>query len=175
MHQVTSWSIQPFGHNRDVPKIGWALCPFSGEGELGPNRTQCRLVEAYLHTKWHRDPSSHLGIINMGRKLRALSLFGGGGARSAFNTMSLALRPTFLPSEILIHPAIWPQDIWAENWRRGYTPWGRGTKVPIYHNVARAEAYLHTKFHLDPTNRLARIYQCCRQDETDWTGKRPKP
>jgi len=26
--------------------------------------------------------------------------------------------------------------------------WGRGKWVPIYHNVARAKAYLHAKFHL---------------------------
>jgi len=30
--------------------------------------------------------------------------------------MSLALRPTSLPSGILIHPAIWPQQICVENW-----------------------------------------------------------
>jgi len=35
--------------------------------------------------------------------------FGGGGAGSASNTMPLGLRPTSLPSGILIHPAIWPQ------------------------------------------------------------------
>jgi len=33
--------------------------------------------------------------------------------------------------------------------------------------VARAEAYLHAKFHLDPSNRLATIHQCHRQDRTD--------
>jgi len=38
-HQVASWSIQPFDHNRHGPKIG-GLCPFGG-GELGPNLTQC--------------------------------------------------------------------------------------------------------------------------------------
>jgi len=43
--------------------------------------------------------------------------------------------------------------MWAENW--GALPlWGRETWVPIYHNVARAEAYLHSKFHLDPSYRL---------------------
>jgi len=29
--------------------------------------------------------------------------------------------------------------------------------------VARAEAYLHAKFHLDPSNRLATIHQRYRQ------------
>jgi len=29
-------------------------------------------AEAYLHTKWHLDPSSHLATTNMGQKLGAL-------------------------------------------------------------------------------------------------------
>ena len=31
--------------------------------------------------------------------------------------------------------------------------------------MARAEAYLHAKFHLDPSNRLAAIHQCHRQTD----------
>jgi len=34
-------------------------------------------------------------------------------------------RPTSVPSGIWIHPAIWPQETWAENWR------GKGSWVPI--------------------------------------------
>jgi len=52
----------------------------------------------------------------MGRKLGAPFPFGEGGAGSPSNTMLLGLRPTSLPNGILIHPAIWPQQIWAENW-----------------------------------------------------------
>jgi len=37
--------------------------------------------------------------------------------------------------------------------------------------VARAEAYLHAKFHLDPSNRLATIHQRHRQDRTDKTDR----
>ena len=33
-------------------------------------------------------------------------------------------------------------------------------------NVARAEAYLHAKFHLDPSNRLATVDQRYTQDRT---------
>ena len=33
----------------------------------------------------------------------------------------------------------------------------RRSWVPIQHNVARAETYLHAKFHLDPSNRLVTI------------------
>ena len=31
--------------------------------------------------------------------------------------------------------------------------WGRGSWVPIEHYVVRAEAYLHAKFHPDPSSR----------------------
>ena len=33
--------------------------------------------------------------------------------------------------------------------------------------MARAEAYLHAKFHLDPSNRLATVHEWHRQDRTD--------
>jgi len=36
--------------------------------------------------------------------------------------------------------------------------------VPIEHNVDRAEAYLHAKFHLDPPNRLATVHERHRTD-----------
>ena len=42
---------------------------------------------------------------------------------------------------------------------------GRGSWVPIKHNVAWAEAYLRTKWHLDPSNRLATIHQRYRQTD----------
>ena len=60
-YQVASSSIQPFGHNRHGPKIGWGwVCLFSG------------------------------------------------GCWSPSNTKSPGLRPTSMPSVILIHPAVWP-------------------------------------------------------------------
>jgi len=49
---------------------------------------------------------------------------------------------------------------------------GEGSWVPIKHNVARAEAYLHAKFHLDPSNRLATVHERYRQtDRTDRTDR----
>ena len=42
--------------------------------------------------------------------------------------------------------------------------------VPINVNVARAEAYLRTKWHLDPSSRLATIHQRYRHDRQ--TGHR---
>jgi len=41
-YQMPSSCIQPFGHNRHGPKIGWGCSLFCG-GELGPYRTQSRL------------------------------------------------------------------------------------------------------------------------------------
>jgi len=35
-------------------------------------------AEAYLHTKWHLDPSSRLATIDMGRKFGSMLPFGGG-------------------------------------------------------------------------------------------------
>ena len=50
---------------------------------------------------------------------------------------------------------------------------GRGSWVPIQHNVAKAEAYLHAKFHLDPSNHLATVQERYRQDRqrTDSIGR----
>jgi len=53
----------------------------------------------------------------MGRGvLRRCALIWEGRAVSPSNTMLRGSMPTFLPSGILTHPAIWPQQIWAENW-----------------------------------------------------------
>jgi len=51
----------------------------------------------------------------MGRKVGADEpLLKGAGFRS--NTMSTGPKSTSVPSGILIHPAVWPQQTWAENW-----------------------------------------------------------
>ena len=64
-------------------------------------------------------------------------------------------RYSSVPSGILLHPAVWPQQTWAENW--GLCPFREWDLVPILHNVARAETYLRAKFHLDPSSRLGTI------------------
>jgi len=57
-----------------------------------------------------------LATIDMGRKLgeEAVPLLGEAG--SPPNTKSTGPRPTSIPSGILLHPAVWPQRTWAENW-----------------------------------------------------------
>jgi len=56
-----------------------------------------------------------------------------------------------MPSAILIHLSIWPQWPWAENWGGGFAPFMERE------GDAWAEAYLRTKWHLDPRGRLAAI------------------
>jgi len=64
-----------------------------------------------------------LATINMGRKVGAVLLLGELGPPS--NTVSLGPRRTSLRSGILIHPAVWRQQTWAEN--GGTVPlWGTG-------------------------------------------------
>jgi len=53
----------------------------------------------------------------MGRKLgRGSAPFWGRGAGSPSSTMWPGPRPTSVPSAILIHPAVWSQQTWTENW-----------------------------------------------------------
>jgi len=105
----------------------WGRAPF--RGELGPDLTQRRWSEAYHRTKCHLDPSSRLATTDIAENWGVCPLLGR-GAGSPSNTMSIGLGPTSLPSGILIHPAIWPQQIWAKNW--GLCPLlRRGSWVPI--------------------------------------------
>ena len=65
-----------------------------------------------------------------------------------------------MPSGILVHPAVWPQRILTENWRAVPLE-GSGVGSP-FNTMSRrprptAEAYLRTKWHLDPCSRLATI------------------
>jgi len=44
-------------------KVGAAV-PVLGGGELGPHLTQCGQADAYIHTKWHHNPSHRLATIH---------------------------------------------------------------------------------------------------------------
>ena len=87
-------------------------------------------AEAYLHAKYQLHPSSRLVTTNIRRKLGGSAPLLGGGARSPSNTKSPGPRPSSIPSDILIHAAIWPQPIRAENWRGAVPLWGRGVGLP---------------------------------------------
>jgi len=124
-YQVEPWSTQRFGHNRHRPKIG-GCAPFWGE--LGPHLAQCGLgrgLPLYQAASWSMQLFGHS---RHGAKNWGLCSFGKGRAVSPSDTMLLGSRPTSLPSGILIHPAIWPQQMWAENWR--LWPFGGGELGP---------------------------------------------
>jgi len=140
--------------------------PFFREGSCLPIQHNVDRTKAYLRAKCHLDPSSRLATIDMGRKLGAPLPFWEGGAGSPSNTKSPGLRPSSIPSDILIHAAIWPQQIWAEN--LGTVPlWGGGAGSPL--QCGQGEAYVHAKFRLDPSSRLATVHQ--RHRETDRTDR----
>jgi len=65
-HQVVSWSIQPFGHNRHGPKSGGCCAPFWGSWV--PISYNVASAKAYLRTKWHLDPPSRLATTDIDRK-----------------------------------------------------------------------------------------------------------
>jgi len=147
--------------------------------ELGPNLTKYHLgdwAEAYLRNKWRLDSSNRFTTIEMGRKLgRVLRPLGERGAGSTSSTMWPGSRPTSVPSAVLIHPDVWPQWTWAENCGVRLCPlFGEGSLVPIYHKVAWAEAYLHTKWHLNPSSDLAttdmgrKLGSCAPLEEGRW-------
>ena len=75
-------------------------------------------TEAYFRTKWHFDPPSRLATIDMGRKVGggAVSALFRGRAGSPSSSVSWTEVYTSVSSGILIHPAVWPQHTWAENW-----------------------------------------------------------
>ena len=88
-------------------------------------------AEAHLHTKWHLSPTCRLATMATGRKLEGCAPLGEGSwvPNSPSNRMSPGPRPTSVPSGILIHLAVWPQQTWAENWRCAPF-WGGGAGSP---------------------------------------------
>jgi len=81
----------------------------------------------------------------------------------------------FLPTKWLLDPSgRLPQQTWTEN-LRGAVPLLSGSwvpKTPHLTQYGRAEAYLHAEFHIDPSNRLARIHQRYRQTAQEYRQER---
>jgi len=86
-------------------------------------------------------------------------------AGSPCNTISLGSWPTCVPSGILIHRVIWPQQIWAEKW--GLCPFGGWGSGSPSNTMWPGPSTMVAKSHLDPSNRLATIHQRYIQDRTD--------
>ena len=118
------------------PKRGGCCDPFAGAGT--PSSTMW--TEVYFRTKRRLHPSIHLATIDMGQKLGGSGCaFFLGVAGPTANTMSRMLRPTSVPSGILIHAAVWPQKSWAGIWvTQPPTPFGVGGWVPIYPHLTQS-------------------------------------
>jgi len=67
--------------------------------------------------------------VQNGPKIAGCAPFWGGRAVSPSNTKSPKPGPISVPSGILIHPTIWPQQMWAKNWG-DCAPLGRGAGSP---------------------------------------------
>ena len=105
----------------------------------------------------------------MGRKLRGLCPLGE-RELGLPNTKLPGRRPTSVPNGFLIHPADWPQETWTayyslgqyklQKWGGVLCPflWGWRQLGPRLTQCGRAEGYMHAKFHLDASNRLATIH-----------------
>jgi len=123
--------------------------------ELGHHLTQCHLgrgLPPYQVASWSIQPFGH----NIWPKSVGLlyHLFWE-GVGSSSNTMSPGLRATSVPSDILIHPAVWPTDTdrkikWGlcPFWRMGLGPCltcggGRGLR-PTCHVLSSASILLAT-------------------------------
>jgi len=125
-----NWHLDPSSHLATIDmgqKLGWG-CALFFWGSWVPIEHKVAWAKAYLHTKWHLSPSSHLATMDIGRKLGGCAPLGE-GRWDPSNIMSPGPRPACVPSGIVIHPAAWPQQTWAEI--GGSVPFlGRGW-VPI--------------------------------------------
>ena len=97
--------------------------------------------------------------------------WGAGGSWVPSNTKSPWPRPTSVPSGILIHPDVWPQRTWTENW--GLCPLFGGAGSPSNRKVAWAKAYLHIKCHLNPSTTDMGRKLCGSPSNTMWPEPRP--
>ena len=134
---------------------------------MGPHLTQCRLGRGLLPYQMASSYIQPFGRHRYGPKI-------GGGLCPPFwgvdgspsNTVSPRPRLTSLPSVISIHPAVWPQQTWAENW--GLCCFGGG-ELDVHLTQCGQCRGLHSKFHIDPSNRLATVHQGYRHNKQDRT------
>jgi len=69
-----------------------------------------------------------LTTIDMGRKVEGVVSLSVGGTGCPSTTISPERSPTSVPSGILIHTVVWPQQTWVENW--GLRPFSGGELGP---------------------------------------------
>ena len=100
-------AVAEMGDRSDTIDMGrkLGLYQFFGGGSQVPPHNMA-WAEAYLHTKWHPNPSSRLTTIVMGQNWDGAVPPVCCGVGSPSNTMWLWPRPTAMPSFILIHPTV---------------------------------------------------------------------
>jgi len=104
----TKWHLDPSSRlaTIDMNRKLVGSAPLLGDGELGPHLTQCRLdwgLAPYQVASWS---IQKLGHNRYGPKIGCPPPFGGVGAGSPSNIMLPGLRPTCMPSSILIRPTV---------------------------------------------------------------------
>ena len=119
-------------------------------GELGPCLTQCAWAEVYFRTKWRLHPSSRLATVDMNRKLGSCAPFMG-DLRPHLTQRRLG-RGLLLYKVASLSSRLATIDIGR---KLGAPFLGGDGELGPQHKVAWAEAYLHTKWHLNPSNHLA--------------------
>ena len=150
------------GHNRhNMGRKEGGAVPLS-RGELGPHLTQCGVGRGLLRAKWRLHLSSCLATIDMGRKLGAV----------AFGE---ELRPHL--TQRRLGRGLPPYQVASRSIQQwvGLCPFILGRSwVPSKYKIAWAEAYLHTKWHLSPSSRLAttvigrKLEGCAPLGEGSW-------
>jgi len=133
---------------------------------MGAHLTQSRLGWGLSPCQvYHLDPYSRLATINMGRKLGGSAPFLGRGAGSPSNTKLPGPRPSSIPSGILIHAAIWPQQIWTEYW--GLCPFGEGKLGPHLTQCGHGRGLPACQVSSWSVQPFGTIHQRHRQDRQD--------
>jgi len=109
---VPMWHLDP-SNGLATTHMGPKLGAVPHWGERSPHLTQFRMGQRLPpYSKWHLDPSCRLATTDRGKGTVPLLR----GAGSLSNTVWPGPRPTSVPSGILIHPAVWPQQTWDKNW-----------------------------------------------------------
>jgi len=147
-------------------KWGGLLCPF-GWVELGLHQIQCHLgqgLPTYQVASWSTQPFGHNR--HGPKKI-------GEGCCAPSNTKSPGLRPSSIPSDILIHAAIWLQQIWAQNSGGGCAPLGERQLGPHLTQCGQGQglpAYQVASWSMKPFGHNTRVLQTTETTDRQTTS-----
>ena len=101
-----SSTIQPFGHNKHRPKTGCGGCALCSGASWVPIEHKVAMERGLTPYQVPSYSIQSFGHNGHWPKIGGLCPFRGVKAASPCNTKSPALRPTSIPSGILVHPAV---------------------------------------------------------------------